>query len=332
MMRIIPVLFACSVLLHAEAPKAAVTGNYHFTTAQTPESLTEATKLIQSAASLKDVSADYQTATLTFTGPAEAIEFAAWILPRIDKTAGDGSIFQEYKLTKEVGRVNFLQNMRKPQETQELLTVLRTVADIQHIFTFTPNHAMVIRGADYEVSFGEWIIEQMDQPVPEKPTAATREFTVGGPDFRGTGHGARVNFLGSLTTPQQMQELLTTLRTVGDIQKIFSYQSSHALILRAGDTDLRRAEWIIQQLDQPGQQPQGPRTFAAPTGDDVTRVFPLRDATPRWIQSAVTELRSEYKLKKIFPTTSPANIVVRGTADEIAATANWMAVHNALTE
>jgi hypothetical protein len=46
-----------------------------------------------------------------------------------------------------------------------------------------------------------------------------------------------------------MQEVLTVLRTVGDIQKVFSYSTSHALVLRSAGSELQRAEWIIQQLD-----------------------------------------------------------------------------------
>jgi hypothetical protein len=332
MKRIIHILLVCAFLLPAETPAPSATGKYHFTTAQTPQSLNEAATLIRSVASITQVSVDESGATLGFSGSAEATDFAAWILPRIDKTAIDANIVQEFRMAKDVGRLNFLRNLSKPQEVQELLTVLRTVADVQRIYSFTPNHAIAMRGDDWTVSFAEWIIEQIDQPLQEKPEASTREYTVGGPDFRGMGHGARINFLSSLTSPQRTQELLTVLRTVGDVQKVFSFSSRHTLILRAGDTDLNRAEWIIQQLDQPGKQPAGNRTFAAPTGDDMTRMFPLGNATPQWIQGAITSLRSEHRIKKIFPITAPANLVVRGTADQIAATATWMAEHNALTE
>jgi hypothetical protein len=325
--------FVLSVCLYAQSPAANVTSKYHFTTPQTPESLNEAVTLVQHVASVPQVSVDISAATLHFTGPAEATDFAAWLLPRIDRAAGNGTFVQQYKLTGDyVGRVNFLVNVEKPQETQELLTVLRTVADVQYIYPFTSNHALVMRGKDWEMSFAEWIIEQLDQPIQAKPDPATREFTVGGPDYRGMGHGARINFLANMTSPLQAQELLTVVRTVSDIQKVFSYSARHALVLRAGDTDLKRAEWIIQQLDAPATQPAGNRTFTVPSGDDVTRVFPLHDATRQWIQSAVTSLRSEYKIMKLFPTMAPANIVVRGTSEQIAAAATWLTTHNALTE
>jgi hypothetical protein len=322
MTRTILAILTCAVVSSAE-PSPTVTGNYHFATPQSAQSLQEAATIVRTVAALPGASVDSSTATLTFSGPLGAVNFAEWILPQIDKAAGDAAV-HEYKLPSgDIGRVNFVSNVQKPQELQELLTILRTVADVQKIFIFSSNHALVLVGPDWQVAFSEWIIDQIQQ----KPDSAPHEFTVGGPDYRGLGHGARLNFLSNVTAPRQSQELLTVLRTVSDVQKIFSYSAGHALVFRAGDSDLQRAEWLIQQLDLPAGQTSGPTSFTTPAGDDVTRIFRLRNATPEGIQAAITSLRTELTINKIFPTTSPATIVVRGTADQIAATSTWMTVH-----
>lgn len=332
MSRIIAAILACSVISHAQISSATVTGTYHFTSSQTVQSLQEAATIIRTVASAPQTSVDTSTATFTFSGSAEAVDFAAWVLPQIDKAAGDIAL-HEYRLPSgDVGRVNFVPNVETAQGMQELLTILRTVADVQKIFTFTSNHAIVLRGPAWEVAFAEWIIDQVNQPKQKKPDSTPREFTVGGPDFRGLGHGARLNFLVNMTSPQQTQELLSVLRTVGDIQKIFSYTPSHALVFRAGDSDLQRAEWIVQQLDRSAGQSSGAATFTASVGDDVTRTFHFRNATPEWLQTAVTGLRSELKIRKVFATTAPATIVERGTTDQMAAAMKWMTSHNALFE
>jgi hypothetical protein len=332
MRRTILAILACSVISPAQPSSATVTGTWRFATTQPDHSLQEAATIVRTVASVPQVSVDLSTSTLTFSGPVGAVNFAEWILPQIDKSAGDAAA-HEYRLPSgDIGRVNFVPNLQKPQELQELLTVLRTVADVQKIFTFSSNRAVVLVGPDWEVSFAEWIIDQIDRPIQQKPDSAPHEFTVGGPDFRGLGHGARLNFLSNVTLPQQTQEILTVLRTVGDIQKVFSFYTSHALVLRAGDSDLQRGEWLIQQLDLPTGQTSGPASFTAQGGDDVTRVFRLRNTNPQGIQAAVNGIRSELNIKKIFPTTAPATIVVRGTADQIAATSTWMAVHTMLFE
>jgi hypothetical protein len=320
--RTILAVLTYSVISPAQ-PSATLTGTYHFTTPQSAQSLQEAETIIRTGAWVQQVSPDLSTATLTFSGPLEAVNFAEWILPQIDKSAGDAAVHEYRSPSGDIGRVNFISNVRKPQELQELLTVLRTVADVQKIFTFSSNHAIVLVGPDWQVAFAEWIIDQIQQ----KPDSAPHEFTVGGPDYRGLGHGARLNFLANVTGQRQSMELLTVLRTVGDIMKIFSYSTSHAFVFRAGDSDLERAEWLIRQLDVPAGQATGPTSFTAPAGDDVTRIFRLRNAAPEEIHAAVTGLRSELNINKIFPVIDPATIIVRGTTAQIAATSTWMAVH-----
>ena len=332
MTRIILSIFVCSVLSLAQTPPANVKGTYRFAASLTPRDLNEAATVVKSVAEVPQVSIDASTGTLTFTGSAENVDFAQWALSTIDKSYDGSSTNQAYTLpTGETARVNFLVYQRTPQNVQELLTILRTVADVQHVFNLTSNSAIVLRGPVWSIDFAEWIIGQIDQPNPAKPDTTEREFNVGGPDFRGLGHSARLNFLANMTSIRQTSELLTVLRTVGEVQKIFTFTSTHALVLRAGDSDLQRAEWIIRQLDVPAQQSSGGGTFTAPAGDDVTRIFPVINANPLWVQDAAGSLRLELKIRTVSATTAPATIIVRGAADQIAAAAQWITAHNAST-
>jgi hypothetical protein len=320
-----------SVLSYAQS-SSTVTATYHFTIPLTPQGIKDATTILKTVAPLPEVSFDAGTATFTFTGAADAVNFAEWVLSQLDKPAGDNSS-HEYRLASgDVGRVRFIQPDAKPQQVQEQVTILRTVADVQKIFAFNQNLAMVMRGQEWEILFSDWILDQLNQPAGQKPDTTPLAFTVGGPDFRGLGHQARINTLASVTGPRETQELLTVIRTVADVQKIFSYTSMHTFVVRAGDTDLARTEWIIRQLDSRSGPPQKGGTFAVPGADDVTRVFYLPNSTPEWVQSAVRGLRSEANIGKIFAMSSLGNIVVRGTSDQIAAAMAWLAAHNALAE
>ncbi len=113
--------------------------------------------------------------------------------------------------------------------------------------------------------------------------------------------------------------------------KIFNYSNQPALVLRGTDNDVARAEWLIQGLDQqPGQQTAGAHAFNTPTGDDVTRIFYLANATPQGLQTALTAVRSEAKVRHAFSTTAPATVVVRGTSDQVEAAAQIIAAGNGL--
>jgi general secretion pathway protein D len=60
-----------------------------------------------------------------------------------------------------------------------------------------------------------------------------------------------VFYLKNVVQTTELQELLTTLRTVTDIQKIYQYTNQSALIVRCGADKMLLAEKIIADLDKP---------------------------------------------------------------------------------
>jgi general secretion pathway protein D len=61
----------------------------------------------------------------------------------------------------------------------------------------------------------------------------------------------KVFYLSNVTAPQEMQEMLTVLRTVVDVQKVFSFASQNALIVRAEADTMALVEKLIASLDKP---------------------------------------------------------------------------------
>jgi general secretion pathway protein D len=67
----------------------------------------------------------------------------------------------------QVMRVFYLQNVNTAQELQEILTAIRSVADIQRLFTYNAQMAIVARGEADRISLAEKIINDLDKPRPE---------------------------------------------------------------------------------------------------------------------------------------------------------------------
>jgi general secretion pathway protein D len=61
----------------------------------------------------------------------------------------------------------------------------------------------------------------------------------------------KVFYLSNVTSPTEMQEMLTVLRTVVDVQKVFSFTSQNALIVRAEADTMALVEKLIAGLDKP---------------------------------------------------------------------------------
>ncbi len=61
----------------------------------------------------------------------------------------------------------------------------------------------------------------------------------------------KVFYLSNVTSPQELQEVITTLRQVIEVNKLFNYSSQNAIIVRAEPARMALAEKIIADLDKP---------------------------------------------------------------------------------
>ena len=61
----------------------------------------------------------------------------------------------------------------------------------------------------------------------------------------------KVFYLNNIVSTTELQEVITTLRTVADIQKVYNYTSQNALIVRCETDRMLLAEKIIADLDKP---------------------------------------------------------------------------------
>ena len=64
-------------------------------------------------------------------------------------------------------------------------------------------------------------------------------------------NAVQVFYLTNLTTPQELQEISTVLRTVADIKKVFTYSSMNAIIARGTPDQILLAEKLVNDLDKP---------------------------------------------------------------------------------
>jgi general secretion pathway protein D len=61
----------------------------------------------------------------------------------------------------------------------------------------------------------------------------------------------KVFYLNNILTPQELQEIITAIRTVAEVQKVFQYQAQNAIIVRAEAEKVALAEKIVADLDKP---------------------------------------------------------------------------------
>ena len=186
-----------------------------------------------------------------------------------------------------------LVNGSSPMGLQEIATVLRTVVSISKLGLDAKNRSFDVEGTAAQLDASAWLISQLDKPAgwqpseQEKENPSTREFRL--PPTR-TANVLRIYYLPQSTTLRGMQETLTILRTVLDLQKIFNYSTLHALVYVGTPVELDAVEWLLQSLSAGAVS--APYLLTEGTPRDLVRVFPLpAEMTAQQVQQLLTELR-----------------------------------------
>src|SRR6185312_8592672 len=126
---------------------------------------------------------------------------------------------------------------------EEATTILRVVGGLTHVSMDRDTSSVKSTGMPDELAMSGWIIRNLDQPSPSPDP-----YLVAGKSDDGIRifHLARAG----ASSPQAVQEVLTIVRTVGDIQKIFYYMDHSDLVVRGAANELGLAEFLIKAVDQ----------------------------------------------------------------------------------
>jgi hypothetical protein len=322
---VITALFASSLFAQAPASQPlALDQVLHFTHAETNRELQEIATSMRAITEIPQVSVDTEQRTLTLHGTAAQIVLAEWLLNQWESSSPaqppDNPAAHQYRLSSDdIVQVFHLAHAPTPQILQAMATDVRTVANIRRLFTYTAPSVMTARGDAAQLALAEWLVSQLDQPSRQAARSA------GSHEYRPAGtvdDVVRVFFPANPETPQVLQEMATDVRIIADIRFLFIYPASTALIVRASAADIALAEWLVNELDQPANQPPrtpAPHEYRRPgTVDDVVHVFFLTHAESPRLQQIATEVRSTSQIKRVFAYSPPQAVVVRGTAAQIA--------------
>jgi hypothetical protein len=242
---------------------------------------------------------------------------AEWLIHELDvpAPASQPQQFVAPGNSNDVVRVYFT-HATTPQALQEIVVTIRSVADIQRIFIYNSLHATVLRGSAAEVGLADWLMQKLDQPgqnqaPQEYPFAGQR-----GPEV------ARVFYLVHPQSPRDIQELVTTLRSIADLQRIFVYMAPRAVAVRGPADRVVLAQWLVSELDRPANEPAagGVHQYELPAGsDNHVRVFYLSPAaTADQRQQIVSNVRTTAYVQRLFLYNPLGALTVRGTVGQIA--------------
>ncbi len=173
----------------------------------------------------------HDSITVDFTQPStleEALDYVSVLTKSFWKALSPNTIFitndnankrRDYE--EQVTKVFYLQNVMLPAELQEIVNVVRTAADINRVFPYNAQFALVVRGEADRVELAEKLIHDLDKPknevvvdifVMEASTVFNRQITAA---LASTGLNVPFTFTPRTSIQVQGQNTNNTTSTTG---------------------------------------------------------------------------------------------------------------------
>jgi type II secretory pathway component GspD/PulD (secretin) len=218
--------------------------------------------------------------------------------------------------------VAHLSQAESPQELNEMVTVVRTIAEVNVTAAPDVEHGTIpLRGTPGQVTLAEWLLNQLDQPVPSNHQPAAYDYQEAKRD-----PAVRVFRLATIETPVGLNRITTAVRTIADVSRIVPYAAQRAIVVRGTAGQAALVEWLLNQLDQPASPVHGSATyhFDEPGDDPAVLVFRLANVeTSQDLQEITNAIRVIADVRKIVPYVVQGAVIMRGAADQMAM-AEWL--------
>lgn len=309
--------FALLAVLPAFAQETS--RSFHLDWVPQVPALREIGVMLRLVSGTQNITVDEAASDVTVHGSETDIATAAWVLEQL-KTQGSTPVEYPVPGTTDAVHVIKLLNAVSQPEVNETVTSLRVNCDLQRIFTYTPQRVIVFRSSAERAAMGAWLVQQLDIKADDPNRFNVHEY----PSPLKGGEVLKVMFLRYPAPQAGLNELVTTVRVVADVQKIFTHSGEPRGIAFYSDIPhARTAEWLIQQLDV---QPDASTRAAAHdlevpfAAGEIARVFFLDPGdTHQKMNEMVTQIRNATGSPRMFVCSGKAALALRGTPEVIAA-------------
>lgn len=193
--------------------------------------------LIRSVCQIRRVFVTTTTRFLVLRSSPAELEMAQWIFDSLDQPAAElrkanGTTYR----VKDAAAANdpnapndtvrILQPARETTvaDFQEMATAIRSVGELRLLFADSPTRSLVVRGPLAMVEMASWLFGELDQATPRTASAARPLLA---------GEMVGVSYLPAAPTVAEFQRTVTDVRRDTGIRRVFTYNRTKAMIVRA---------------------------------------------------------------------------------------------------
>jgi len=301
---------------------------YYFTNPVSDAALSAAATAIRTVADIQRIDLDRPHSAVVMRATVDKLTSAEWMLQMLDRPAGSNTptygAAPEFRMPgkeDEAIRIFRFPDTATVPDMTAMVTSMRTIADVQRLFPYEAQKAIVARGPLDRVAAVEWLFHQL-VPAPGTTVADVSAdyslpFLPRFPDNR-----IKIFRLHASATTADLTAMVTAIRTVADLQRLFPYEAQTAIIAAGEPENIRAAEWLIHDTQQPkpaeGAHQLQAAALSPQTGDSLVRIFYLPQAKNTGdLTPIVTRLRTEAGIQRLFPLASPQAIILRCRPDQM---------------
>jgi hypothetical protein len=325
--QLIAFLVATAVAAFGQTPDSAHT--FYFAHTSTTQGMQEVRTSIATIAAMSEVSVDESKKSLTVHGTAEQNGLAEWMFTSMDVTAPAPSdtAIHEYRMhsgVDNVVRLFYLNRGQSIQEFQEFATLFRTLGDVRRVFTTNASKILAMRGNAEQAAMADWIINEVEKSAAEpRQHSVSAQYRFADPADREKADAIQVLYVGNAATVQSFQEIATSIRTITDIRRVYTYNTPRAIALRGTSDEIALAAWLFDLTDKPANAAPTPPSAiynyqAVDPRNNSVQVFSLaHTATPADFQKIATQVRTETGIPRVFTYNAPRVMMLRGTTEQL---------------
>jgi hypothetical protein len=228
----------------ATAQTADQTRVFTFSHTENPQQMQQISNAVRAVGNIRIAFPKASDHTFTVTGTTDQLALTDWLLTEVDRSASAPPkmlVAHEYSSSdprNPVIKVYFPARTTTPQQLQEALNTIRSIADVQRVVAISGSGAIILRGTPDQVALADWLLRELDQPAP----GATHEYRVPG----WTPGLVRAFFLPPATTPQELQSKADGVRGAAQIPRVTVYLYDSVILARGTDEQMAVAERLLR--------------------------------------------------------------------------------------
>lgn len=315
------VVFALSVGVALGQDATRVFQLHHI---QTEQDVQEFATMVRTIADLPQLTVDTAQKSMSLRGTAPQIAIAEFLFTDLDRESVPDAMTHEFRVpdgADDVVHVFFAPHTATIQQFQEIATTIRTITEIRRVFTYNAPRALAVRGTADQIAAATFLIHELDQPSDAKRADSYQYKMVDTANHGET--QVRVFYLPYAATIQDFQEVATTIRTIGEVRRIFTYNSARALIVRGTTDQLAFTGWMVGELGKPVSAGTASTVYNYPAsdrnGENLVRVFYVKNVpNVKAFQELATQIRTSTQIRRIFTYNASMALAMRGNEAQLA--------------